>query len=155
MHVELERGQSENDSFGPNLSPVRITSEIQGSDEESILENVTTPVVSPFVDQDTAPKSELPESADGIDRELFYDHLSKFPNTEYKDIRCSAGEPKCTMYLKSCGIEYGISRMIFCDKCNIYICTQCRFPGRRINSSDTNEEPIHSSTCNNPAYSCT
>ena len=163
--IELNRAEScEPHSPNHGLSPV-ICSEIDDSKDDTAVsvdmscsELSDCLVASPSQDVTSPPfpkdSNELPKSAEGVDSDLFYAHLAKYPNIIYKDIQCN--ESGCGMNMKSCGIEYGIYRFIFCELCEQYICSRCRFPGRHVSSlnsnSDINESFNHSSTCGNPSY---
>ena len=92
-------------------------------------------------DSSSKPKLILRDQADGVDSELFYEHLSKRTYIKYDDIKCH----NCPIFLRSIGIEAGISRLMYCGRCNVYICTGCRPPGGT-------KSMTHSSTCDSPIH---
>ena len=126
------------------------------SDDSHLSHSSSTPSSQPHHSPDdehsTTTKIELPKSADGVNRKRFYDHVSKYQKTDIHSIRCS----ECPMIMKSLGIEAGLDRFIYCDKCDIYLCSKCRFPGRPAcligAAFESDEVFTHSSQCSNQAY---
>ena len=81
--------------------------------------------------------------------DIFYEHLSKHSDIDVDNIVCN--ESDCPVRAKCVGVKIRYFRIIYCDKCNLYICSKCRFGP---NSYKTDIEPgfTHSSTCNNPSF---
>ena len=76
---------------------------------------------------------------------ILHEHLSKHPETKITDISCSY----CPVNIKSIGVAIGYLSLIYCERCNLYICGKCIF-----GTTDTIEgdEPFtHSSTCDYPS----
>ena len=92
--------------------------------------------------------SKQSSSAD-LDRsydDILYDHIAKRSGIRLADIVCN----DCPVSLRTIGIKIGCFRMIYCEKCNLYICSSCRF-GKGSLKYQTDQVFSHSSTCNNPA----
>ena len=89
----------------------------------------------------TTQKLKLRASADGVDSELFYEHISNRSEIEYDNIKCN----HCPIFMRSVAIEAGWYRLMYCEQCDGYICTRCRPPPNTGTMT-------HSSSCSSTIY---
>ena len=99
------------------------------------------PAADAKVDPNSKPKLVLRKGADGVKSELLYEHISNHSHIEYDDIKCD----NCPLFMRSIGIEVGMRRLLYCYRCDKYLCSTCRPP-------DTTENMTHSTTCNSPIF---
>jgi len=114
--------------------------EAESEDDESINGAQGGKIDKPVIKLET----KLQKTSYRAEFERFTSHISKYPNTVMKDIQCK----ECPVDLDSC--INGYERLIYCEKCDMYICTKCRFPDRS-SVRDPDEIITHSQSCNNPA----
>ena len=149
LHMELRRGDLD-DSPQNNMciSPVTFDSTVSDTLESTQMSSIdeSTPEDEPCLENK---EIDLPKFDDGINSTLIYDHMSKHTGTQLHDIKCS--ESECAVNLRSVGVQIGMFRLIYCEKCDMYICTKCRYPGAYNRLSEDSEDLTHSTDCNYPA----
>lgn len=112
------------------------------SPQSSTVQSLETFLQDDIPACDKIPKKlKLRDSADRVDSELFYEHISKRSDIEYDNIKCH----QCPAFMRSISIEGGLYRLMYCEQCDVYICTRCRPP------PDTGTL-THSSSCDSAIY---
>ena len=150
-HIELSRNNAEHSPHSIlGLSPLNPDSEYdshdcihsEASDQSQDIE---------LSESCTRNETNLSKFDDGIDSELIYDHLSKHPETQVQNIRCS--ESECAVTIKSVGVEIGIYRFLYCEQCDKYVCSKCRYPDHSSRPCGDSEDTItHSEVCKYPEH---
>ena len=88
----------------------------------------------------------MPDSDKRYDYDdVFYDHVARHANSNLDDIACT----DCPVTARAIGIKIRYFRMIYCDKCNLYMCSKCRFGSP--DETQTDQGFTHSSACDYPA----
>ena len=76
------------------------------------------------------------------DESLILNHMSEKPYTKFDCIRCH----KCDIELRSTGVRPGKVRLSYCDRCDIYICSNRSRPPYCSGQDD------HKLLCQNPIH---
>ena len=90
------------------------------------------------------PKIKFPRAARlfTADESLIQNHMSEKPHTRFHSIRCN----KCDIGLQCTGVRPGNVRLSYCDKCDIYLCSNRSRPPFCSGLED------HKLLCQNPIH---